>query len=155
MRKTRRKHVDIESPTLFNAPQTAHKGEVKANEGKGSRDVTAEECAAILTWVVSRDPLGYCKFSDAWDVVEWKLNEMYGVWRRTFEFDSKQFQQCLNACELKYHAESDCLSTLDESRIRLADARRLDYAKKRGIILPKKFPTKAHARTKILDEIGV
>lgn len=154
MRRVRRASVDIESaPTPPKASQTAHKGAVKSDEGQGSRVVTAEECAAILTWVVSRDPLGYCNFSHAWDVVEVKLNELYGEWRRTFEFNSKKFKHCLSECKLKLHEESGCLSSLDESRIRLADARRLDYARKRGITLPKKFSPKT--RTKVLDEIGV
>ena len=156
MRRVRRTSVDIEgAPTPTKASQTAHKATAKADEGKGSTGVTAEECAAILTWVVSRDPLGYCNFRHAWDVVEVKLNELYGEWRLTFDFNSKKFKQCLAECELKLHEESGCLSTLNKARLRLADARRLDYARKRGIILPTKFSPKARARTKVLDEIGV
>ena len=152
MRRARRASVDIEGAR---APQTAHKATVKSDEGLDSRVVTAEECVAILTWVVSRDPLGYCNFKHAWDVVEVKLNELYGSWRRGFEFNSKKFKQCLSECELKLHEESGCLSSLDKSRTRLVDARRVEYARKRGIVLPAKFSTKARARAKVLDVIGV
>lgn len=125
---------------------------------QGVHTVSDDEWVDTLRSILDRDPLGYCAFSQTWAALEYRFNKSYGFecWQLISELDESSFQDLLQKRGMKLHLESDCLSLSGKSsRPRLAEARRLEYARKRGIILPKKFPKTQVARLRILDEIGV
>ena len=148
MRKTR--VVDYDAQPPVKAPQTANKPD------RGVRQVDDTEWVDTLRVMLDSDALGYVRFADTWDALKWTLDKRYGdgKWKLKSTCNDEQFHKILKAKGMKLHEKSGCLSLIKKP-IRMETARRIEYARKRGIVFTKEFPKTAVGRIKVLDEIGV
>ena len=127
----------------------------KSGQRKVEHVVTADMLASEMRALLEADAFGYALIGEVWQISADRVIAKHGSDLRWDVTDSK-LKKAWKSNNLRLHEPTGVLSLINKgSRTKYSDARRIEYARKNGVVFPTKFSTKSNHRERALDKIGV